>query len=146
MTNLLRLRRALQWYDAPGTVTFLELALDFEEFAGCMLPAAPQAKWTGHTLSLHERARVLRLALATLQKLVKTRVWYPVANMTKCAALITLGGLALCGLNRRPYFACRRQMITHGSMLAHYCESTWATSSHTRACAQTVRIFRTQNG
>ena len=44
----------------------------FEEHAARTLPAAPQAKFQGHTLPLQERARVLRLALCTLQKLVKS--------------------------------------------------------------------------
>ena len=50
-------------------MSFIELALDFEEYAERTLPVA---KFQGHTLPLQEGARVLRLALCTLQKLVKT--------------------------------------------------------------------------
>ena len=69
ITDLLCWPRALQWADEPGTITFIELALDFEEFAERTLPAAPQAKFRGHKLPLQERARVLRLALCTVQRL-----------------------------------------------------------------------------
>ena len=71
-TDLLRWLRALQWIDEPSTVTFIELALDFEEFAERTLPAGPHAKFRGHTLPLQERARVLRLALCTLQRRAKS--------------------------------------------------------------------------
>ena len=71
ITDLLRWLRALLWTDEPGTVTFIELALDSEEFAERTQPAAPQATFRGHTLPLQERARVLRLSLCTLQRLVK---------------------------------------------------------------------------
>ena len=101
-----------------------------------------QAKYTGHTLPPQEHAHVLRLALATLQKLVKTRVLYPTANMTRCGAPIPLGGPALCGLNKRPYFACRYQMIAHINMLARFCESTWATCSNARAHARRPYVYR----
>ena len=62
---------------------------------------------------LQERARVLRLALKQehLQKLVKMGSLHPAAHMTRCGALTPLGGPAVCGLNRRPYFTCRQKMI-----------------------------------
>ena len=68
MTNLLRWLRALRWPDERGTITFLELALDFEEISERTLPATPQARFRGHSLSLQEQARVLRLALKHLEK------------------------------------------------------------------------------
>ena len=70
MADLLSWLGALVWADEVGTVSFLELAMDFEAHAGRALPAAPQAAFRGTSLPLQERARVLRLALTTLGKLV----------------------------------------------------------------------------
>ena len=81
MTDSLRWLRALHWPDEPGTVTYLELRMDWTE---CTLPPAPQAKFAGHTLPLQERAPVLCLALSTQQKLVKLGALHPATNMTRC--------------------------------------------------------------
>ena len=44
-------------------VWFLELALNFKAFTGRLLPWALQATCTGQWVSLHEKVRVLWLAL-----------------------------------------------------------------------------------
>ena len=134
--------KALRWLDEPGTVTYLELVVDFEEFPERTLLAAPQVQFRGHTLSLQERARVLRLVLTHLQKLVKKVSLHPVAHMTRCGALIPLGGPAVCGLNRRPYFTCRQKMIPHIRTLTQYYEATWITCSHTRPAVQRPYVYR----
>ena len=113
ITSLLRWLRALQWTDETGTVTFIEVALDSEEFAERTLLAAPQAKFRGHTLPLQERARVLRLAMCALQRLVKSGTLHPAKVITRSAALVPMGGPVLAGLNRRPYFARRSAIISH---------------------------------
>ena len=123
LADLLAWLGALVWADEVGTVSFLELAMDFEAHAGRALPAAPQAAFRGTSLPLQERARVLRLALTTLGKLVRTGCLYPARMVTRCAALVPLGGPLLCGLSRRPYFACREAMLHHVSELATYCEA-----------------------
>ena len=69
LADLLAWLGALMWADEVGTVTFLELAMDFEAHTQQVLPAALQAAFQG---TAPPRARVLRLALATLEKLVKT--------------------------------------------------------------------------
>ena len=74
---------------------------------------------------------MLRLALTQLQKLVKKGSLHPAAHMRRCGTLIPLGGPALCGLNRRPYFTCRQKMIQHIHTLIQYCEATWITRLHT---------------
>ena len=51
-----------------GQVTFVELALDFEAHSGRAMPASPGAELQAIVLSLHERSRVLRTALAVLQR------------------------------------------------------------------------------
>ena len=127
LADLLRWLRELHWAPEPGTVTFLEFALDFEEFAQRTLPHAPQAKFKGTTLSLRERGRVLRLAMANAQRLVTKGHLHPARVVTRCSSLVPLGGPALCGLNCRPYFTCRSAMIMHIQQLAAYCERTWAT-------------------
>ena len=127
LADLLRWLRELHWAPEPGTVTFLELALDFEEFAQRTLPHAPQAKFKGTTLSLQERGRVLRLAMANAQRLVTKGHLHPARVVTRCSSLVPLGGPALCGLNCRPYFTCRGAMNMHVQQLAAYCERTWAT-------------------
>ena len=66
---------------------------------------------------------MLRLALATLGKLVRTGSLHPARVVTRCASLVPLGGPLLCGLSRRPYFACREEMGHHVSELAAYCEA-----------------------
>ena len=135
LADLLRWLRALTWTHEPATVTFPELALDFEEFAQHTLPHAPQAKFKGTTLSLQERGRVLRLAITSAQRLVTKGHLHPARIVTRCNSLVPLGGLALCGLNRRPYFACRTALHTHILKLAEYCEHAWAAK---------VGILRTQ--
>ena len=54
LADLLRWLTALTWTVEPSTVTFLELAVDFEEYAQCTLPHAPHAKIKGCTLSPQE--------------------------------------------------------------------------------------------
>ena len=81
-----------------------------------------QAKFKGTTLSLQERGRVLRLAITSAQRLVTKGQLHPARIVTRCNSLVPLGGPALCGLNRRPYFACRAPLHTHILKPAEYCE------------------------
>ena len=85
---------------------------------------------------------MLRLALTHLQKLTKKGSLHPAPHTTRCGALIPLGGLAVCGLNRRPYFTCRQKMIQHICTLTQYCEATWITRSHTRLAEQRPYVCR----
>ena len=124
------------------TVSFIGLALDLEEHAARTLPAAPQAKFQGHTLPLQERARVLRLALCTLQRLVKSGSLHPAKVITRATSLVPLGGPPVAGLNRRPHFACRDAMHKHVQLLASYCESTWTLHTHTRTNAHRPYEYR----
>ena len=131
LADLLGWLRALTWPEEPGTVTFLELAIDFEEFAQRTLPHAPQAKYAGHTLSLQERGRVLRLAMSSAQRLVTSGQLHPAGMVTRCGSLVPLGGPAICGLNKRPYFARREAMISHIRKLVQYCEEQWVAKAGT---------------
>ena len=131
LADLLSWLRALTWPEEQGTVTFLELAIDFEEFAQRTLPHAPQAKYTGNTLSLQERGRVLRLAMASAQRLVTSGQLHPAGMVTRCGSLVPLGGPAICGLNKRPYFARREAMLSHIRKLVQYCEEQWVAKAGT---------------
>ena len=62
-------------------------------------------KFGGHMLPLQKRDKVLRLALGTLWKLVKTGYLHPTKVITRATSLVPFGGLPVTGLNRRPYFA-----------------------------------------
>ena len=75
----------LQWIDAPGQVTSLELALDFEAFSRRPIPPALEAKHerTG-VLPLAERGRVLGMALAALQTRATTGEVVPAKAIKKC--------------------------------------------------------------
>ena len=69
LVDLLLWLAKLQWMpQGSGQVTFMELAMDFEATAGRALPPSPQSSLQGVSLSLHERARVLRVAMASLHK------------------------------------------------------------------------------
>ena len=142
LADLLAWLRALQWTEDTDTVSFIELALDFKEHAARILPAAPQAKFQGHTLPLQERARVLRLALCTLQRLVKLGSLHLAKVITRATSLVPLGGPPVAGLNCHPYFACRDAMHKHVQLLASYCESTWTLRTHTRTTAHRPYKYR----
>ena len=68
---------------------------------------------------------MLRLAITSAQRLVTKGQLHPARIVTRCNSLVPLGGPALCGLNRRPYFACRAALHTHILKLAEYCEHAW---------------------
>ena len=123
LADLLSWLGALMWADEVGTTTFRELAMDFEAHARRALPAAPQAAFGGTMLPLQETVRVLRLALPTLEKLVKTGSLHPARVVTPCASLVTLGGPLLCGLSCQPCFACCEKMGHHVHELVTYCEA-----------------------
>ena len=106
-----------EWTEDTDTVSIIEPALDLEEHAARTLPAAPQAKFQGHTLPLRERARILRLALCTLQTLVKSGSLHPAKVIKRATSLVPLRGPPVAGLNRRPYFACRDAMHKHVQLL-----------------------------
>ena len=141
LADLLSWTRLLVWADEPSTVTFIELALDFEESSQRTLPTAPQAKYRGTALPLQERARVLGLALCTMQKLV-TRGNLHLAKVITRANSLVLGGPQQSGLNRRPYFVSRQAMIGHIAKLSQYCEETWALRAHSRQNKARMSVYR----
>ena len=142
LADLLSWTRQLVWADEPGTVTFIELALDFEESSQRTLPTAPQAKYRGTALPLQERAQVLRLALCTMQKLVTRGALHPAKVFTRANSSVLLGGPEQSGLNRRPYFVSRQAMVGHIAKLSQYCEETWALRAHSRQNKARTYVYR----
>ena len=103
--------RELQWMPGKGSVTFIELALDFEAHSGSAMPAAPSAELESIVLSLHEKARVLRTALAVLQKHLRSGTLVPGSMTLKARSLVPLGAGPLAGLTSRLYFTRRSDML-----------------------------------
>ena len=104
LADLLSWTRQLVWADGLGTVTFIELALDFEETSQRTLPTAPQAKYRGRALPLQERARVLRQALCTMQKLVTRGALHPAKVITRANSLVPRGGALAKRTQQTPIF------------------------------------------
>ena len=120
---LLRWAGALLWLPGQGQVTYVELALDFEEHAGRALPAAPGHKLAGRVLPLRERAHVLKLALDRTQQFMRAGELLGGQLRPLCNALVPLGGYRCMGRTERPVFACRQAM--HGRLEVH-CRALWA--------------------
>merc|ERR1711860_454215 len=100
LVDLLSWLNRLQWSEGKGHVTFIELALDFEATAERAIPPSPQAALTGGTLSLQERARVLRLALAVMQRNSQGGPLLPAKVIPRATSLVPMGGAAQAGLDR----------------------------------------------
>ena len=94
----------LLWIPRKGQVIFMQLSMDFKCFTGRSLPASPQAIYRATALPLPERARVLKLALATLQKHAVSGQVFPRGVLTKCTSIVPLGGPTMVGVSARPYF------------------------------------------
>ena len=123
--DLVRWVNELVWIPGKGQVSFMELAMDFECFAARTLPASPQAVYRATALPLPERARVLKLALATLQKLSVAGAVLPGGVLTKCSSLVPLGAPTVVGVSARPYFTRRPDMLKLLQNLQEYCELRW---------------------
>ena len=123
---LLRWAGALLWLPGQGQVTYVELALDFEEHAGRALPAAPGHKLVGRVLPLRERAHVLKLALDRTQQFLRAGELLGGQLRPLCNALVPLGGYKCMGRTERPVFACRQAMQEHMRRLEVHCRALWA--------------------
>ena len=123
---LLRWAGALLWLPRQGQVTYVELALDFEEHAGRALPAAPGHKLAGRVLPLRERAHVLKLAPDRTQQFLRAGELLGGQLRPLCNALVPLGGYRCMGRTERPVFACRQAMQEHMRRLEVHCRALWA--------------------
>ena len=124
----------------PSAVdTFVELALDFEATSMQALPAAPASKLCAQVLSLHERARVLRMAMTVLSKHVVSGDLYKGGMINRARLLVPLGAGVMAGLTTRPYFASRAEMSVQLKGLKAYCEERHAK----RMAVAPKRLIRT---
>ena len=123
---LLRWARALLWLPGQGHVTYVELALDFEEHAGRALPTAPGHKLAGRVLPLRERAHVLKLALDKTQQFLRAGELLGGQLRPLCNALVPFGGYKCTGRTERPVFACRQALQEHMRRLEVHCRALWA--------------------
>ena len=85
-------------------MSFMELSMDFKVCVGTTLPSAPQAVYRGETLPLPKRARLLKPALAIRHMHLQTGRLFSGGVLTKCIALVPLGGPMVVGRSVRPYF------------------------------------------
>ena len=123
--DLVRWLAQLQW-TAHGHVTFVELALDYEATTMRAPPAAHASRLCAQVLSLHERARVLRVAMTVLSKHVVSGALYRGGMTCRVRSLVPLGAGAMAGLTARPYFASRAEMSVRLKALKTYCEEARA--------------------
>ena len=129
--DLLSWLQAFQWIPGRHQVSFMELSMDFELYAGRTLPAAPQAVYKGEMLSLPERAKVLKLGLAILHRHMMTGHLFLDGVLTKCTALGGGGGMVV-GLSAPPCFTCRHHMLPMMLNPRKYRETVWVTKPQRR--------------
>ena len=87
--------------------------MDFECFAARTLPASLQAVYKASALPLPERARFLKLALATLKRLSTRGVVFGGGVLTQCSSPVPLGAPNVVGVSAQPYFTRRHQRLTN---------------------------------
>ena len=122
---LLRWAGALLWLPGQGQVTYVELALDFEEHAGRALPAAPGHKLAGRVLPLGQRAHVLKLALDKTQQFLRAGELLGGQLRPLCNTLVPFGGYKCMGRTETPVFVCRQAMQDRMRRLEVHCKALW---------------------
>ena len=104
---------------------YAELAMDFEATSGRVLPVRPEHALWMTVLPLQERAAVLRQAVRALQPHLLVGRLLPAEESARCHSLIALGGHTYLGLQGRPYFAARDEMVRMLEGLAAHCVTQW---------------------
>ena len=97
---MLKWLRELRWLITEDTlpqghrlVSFMELSLDFESHAGPPLPPTPQSRFVGTEMSLHEKGRVVRLAVTLLGRVAGKQSILVAPITTHCRSLVPLGAV-----------------------------------------------------
>ena len=126
----------LQWLKMPPAerrrpqahwqVSYMELALDFEAYAGRHLPPAPQSRFVGGEMPLQEKARVLRLITSLMGRAVGQDTILPAKMTNHCKTLIPMGAGLVMGLEGRPLFTRPLEVSRHLQRLRTYGEERWA--------------------
>ena len=101
----------------------MELAIDFEAYAGRQLPPAPQSRFQGGDMSLQEKARVMRLITTLLGRSVGKESILPAKLTNSCKSLIPMGQERLWAWRGAP---SSRSRWTYGSISSD-CGSTGKT-------------------
>ena len=114
------------WLPGHGQVTYVELALDFEEHAGRAVPAALVHKLAGRVQPLRERAHVLKLALDKTQQDLRAGELLGGPLRPLCNALVPFGVYKCMGRTEKAVFACRQAMRGHMCRLGVQCRALWA--------------------
>ena len=125
-----------QWLDLPPAeerhprahwqVSFMELAIGFEAYAGRQLPPAPKSRFQGGDMSLQEKAWVLRLITTLLGRSVGKESILPAKLTNSCKSLIPMGAGAVIGLEGRPLLTKPLNVWKHLQRLRKYGEDRWA--------------------
>ena len=131
----------LQWLDLPPAeerqprahwqVSFMELAINFEAYAGRQLPPAPQSRFQGGDMSLQEMARVMRLITTLLGRSVGKESILPAKLTNNCRSLIPMGAGADGAGGAPPLHETTRPLEPvdvgkHLHRLRKYGEERWA--------------------
>ena len=88
---------------AHWQVSFMELALDSEAFAGRPLPPAPQSKFVGGDMSLQEKGRALR-CITLVGRATERQSIFPAKMTHHCRSLTSMGAGTVMGPEGRPIF------------------------------------------
>ena len=133
---VLRRLSELQWLALPPAeerhprahwqVSFMELAIDFEAYAGRQLPPAPQSRFQGGDMTLQEKARVMRLITTLLGRSVGKESILLAKLTNNCKSLIPMGAGAVMGLEGRPLLTKPLDVAKHLQRLRKYGEERWA--------------------
>ena len=111
---VIRWTTELQWLKMPPPerrrpqvhwqVSYMELALDFEAYAGRQLPPAPQSGFVGGEMPLQEKARVLKLITSLMGRSIGQDTILPAKMTNHCKTLIPMGAGLVMGLEGCPLF------------------------------------------
>ena len=146
---VLRWHAELEWLKMPPAheriprahwqVSFMELALDFEAFAGRPLPPAPQSKYAGGDLSLQEKGRVLRLIVTLNGRATDRESIFPLRMTHHCRSVTSMGAGTSMGLEGRPVFTRPTAVWKHLERLRTYGEARWAKKQKARTAKRQAK-------
>ena len=129
---------------AHWQVSYMELALDFEAYAGRQLPPAPQSRFVGGEMPLQEKARVLRLITTLMGRAVGQDTILPAKMTNHCKTLIPMGAGLVMGLEGRPFFTRPLEVSRHLQRLRAYGEERWAQRQRSKQTQKKARRDRAQ--
>ena len=149
---VIRWTTELQWLKMPPAerrrplahwqVSYMELALDFEAYAGRQLPPAQQSRFVGGEMPLQEKARVLRLITSLMGRAIGQDTILPAKMTNHCKTLIPMGAGLVMGLEGRPLFTRPLEVSRHLQRLRTYGEERWARRQRSKQAQKKARRDR----